>query len=122
MRQSEQQGIASRSPCPLISQDNCGRWVVLDRQGHCDGLFASSKEAIHFAMFESERGPQAAIMADPNWRWVREIKPVFWRRLRSGSRGFVIRREFLPPSFICPASAPEGAAARSVAAGPGHRW
>ena len=81
MRQSEQQlEIASRSPCPLIGQDNCGRWVVLDRQGHCGGLFASSKEAIHFAMFESERRPQAAIMAAPNWRWVRDIKPGARRR------------------------------------------
>jgi hypothetical protein len=81
MRQSEQQlGIASRSPCPLIGQDNCGRWVVLDRQGHCGGLFASSKEAIHFAMFKSERRPQAAIMAAPNWRWVTDIKPGARRR------------------------------------------
>src|ERR1700739_4711888 len=76
MRQSVQQlGIASRSPCPLIGQDNCGRWVRLDRQGHCDGLFASSKEAIHFAMFESGQRPQAAIMAAPNWRWVRDTQP-----------------------------------------------
>jgi len=35
---------------------------VLDRRGHCGGLFANSKDAIHFAMFESEQRPQAVIM------------------------------------------------------------
>jgi len=72
---------------------------VLDRQGHCGGLFASSKEAIHFAMFESERRPQAAIMAAPNWRWVREIKPSARRReIAPMGRGAALRDLLAAPS------------------------
>jgi hypothetical protein len=53
---------ASKSPCLRVGQDDHGRWIVLDRRGHCGGLFANSKDAIHFAMFESEQRPQAVIM------------------------------------------------------------
>jgi len=52
----------SNSPCLRIERDDYGRWIVLDRRGHCGGQFANSKDAIHFAMFESEQRPQAVIM------------------------------------------------------------
>jgi hypothetical protein len=51
-----------KSPCLRVGRDDRGRWIVLDRRGHCGGLFANSKDAIHFAMFESEQMPQAVIM------------------------------------------------------------
>ena len=51
-----------KSPCLRVGRDDRGRWIVLDRRGHCGGLFANSKDAIHFAMFESEQRPQAVIM------------------------------------------------------------
>jgi hypothetical protein len=56
----------SKSPCLRIGQDDCGQWIVVDRWGHCGRQFANSKDAIHFAMFESEQRPQAVIMG-PRW-------------------------------------------------------
>ena len=52
----------TKSPCLRIGQDDWGRWIVLDRLGHRGGQFANPKDAIHFAMFESEQRPQAVIM------------------------------------------------------------
>jgi hypothetical protein len=54
---------AALSSCLLIGEEGPGRWVVADRRGHRVGSFGDAKQAIHFAMFESEGAPRAAIMA-----------------------------------------------------------
>ena len=64
----QQQNIKPASaigPCLYIGQDRFGRWVVRDAQRLCGGLFANQPEAIHFAMYECQRRPQAVIMV-PN--------------------------------------------------------
>jgi hypothetical protein len=50
----------SKSPCLRIGQDDRGRWIVLDRRGHCGGLFVEGRHPLR--MFESEQMPQAVIM------------------------------------------------------------
>jgi hypothetical protein len=61
-------GTVSKSPCLRIGQDDCGQWIVFDRRGHRGGPFANSKDAIHFAMFESGQRPQAVIMGPCGFR------------------------------------------------------
>ena len=62
MTQSDASCRAAASPFLLVGTDTNGMWVVLDRGRHCIGVFAGSKDAIHFAIFESERKPQAVIV------------------------------------------------------------
>jgi len=50
------------SPCLFIGRNRVGQWVV--RDGLClrGGLFGNRREAIRFAMYESQRRPQSVIM------------------------------------------------------------
>ena len=42
------------SHCALIGQDECGRWIVLDRGGLYGGVFVNRREAERFARSEAE--------------------------------------------------------------------
>lgn len=39
----------------LIGRDSRGRWVVLQQNGKCGGLFVDRAAAVRFAMFENGR-------------------------------------------------------------------
>jgi hypothetical protein len=52
----------SRSSRFFIGTDRRGNWVVRDQAGLCGGLFVNRSEALHFAMLENGRRPQAVIM------------------------------------------------------------
>jgi hypothetical protein len=52
----------SRSSLLFIGTDSRGNWVVRDPAGLCGGLFVNRSEALHFAMLENGRSPQAVIM------------------------------------------------------------
>ena len=52
----------SRSSLLFIGTDSRGNWVVRDQAGLCGGLFVNRSEALHFAMLENGRRPQAVIM------------------------------------------------------------
>ena len=52
----------SRSSRFFIGTDRRGNWVVRDQVGLCGGLFVNRSEALHFAMLENGRRPQAVIM------------------------------------------------------------
>jgi len=51
-----------QSPQFLIGMDSRGRWVVRDQRGLRGGLFVNRVEAVRFAMRETGRRPQAAIL------------------------------------------------------------
>jgi len=51
-----------RSSLFFIGRDSHGNWVVRDQAGLCGGLFVNRSEALHFAMLENGRRPQAVIM------------------------------------------------------------
>ena len=46
----------------LVGRDSHGHWVVQDQRGLCGGLFADRSNAIHFAMQETGKRPQAIVM------------------------------------------------------------
>jgi hypothetical protein len=52
----------SRSSLFFIGTDSRGNWVVRDQAGLCGGLFVNRSEALHFAMLENGRCPQAVVM------------------------------------------------------------
>ena len=52
----------SRSSLFFIGRDSRGNWVVRDQAGLCGGLFVNRSEALHFAMLENGRRPQAVII------------------------------------------------------------
>ena len=54
--------LSRSSSLLFIGTDSRGNWVVRDPAGLCGGLFVNRSEALHFAMLENGRSPQAVIM------------------------------------------------------------
>jgi hypothetical protein len=46
----------------LVGRDSHGHWVAQDQRGLCGGLFVDRSKAIHFAMEETGKRPQAIVM------------------------------------------------------------
>ena len=46
----------------LVGRDSHGHWVVQDQRGLCGGLFVDRSNAVHFAMQETGKQPQAIVM------------------------------------------------------------
>jgi hypothetical protein len=62
MSQLNSHAANRRSPaCLSIAEDARGRWIVRDRRLQTIGEFANRRDALHFAMFESDPSPQAVI-------------------------------------------------------------
>lgn len=40
--------------CAFIGQDECGRWIVMDREGLYGGVFVNRREAERFVRSEAE--------------------------------------------------------------------
>jgi hypothetical protein len=45
----------------LIGQDSEGHWIARDKRGLTGGVFVNKLAAIKFAMFESDRRPNAVL-------------------------------------------------------------
>jgi hypothetical protein len=54
--------LSRSSSLLFIGTDSRGNWVARDQAGLCGGLFVNRSEALHFAMLENGRRPQAVIM------------------------------------------------------------
>jgi hypothetical protein len=46
----------------LIGRNSQGQWVVRDKLGLCGALFKDRVQALRFALFETDRQPDAVIM------------------------------------------------------------
>lgn len=63
MDKEEPPGTSSLAQTPLlVGKNSHGQWVVRNRSGSRGGLFVDRSQALKFAMFESDRRPQAVVM------------------------------------------------------------
>lgn len=54
---------APQQPCFVVGQDPQGRWVAVESHGLGGGIFRSCKDAIHYAVGETDRRPDAVTLA-----------------------------------------------------------
>lgn len=47
----------------VVGQDPSGRWVAIETHGLGGGLFRSRKDAVHYALAETLRRPDAILIA-----------------------------------------------------------
>lgn len=50
-------------PCFVVGQDPQGRWVAVESHGLAGGIFRSCEDAIHYAVGETRRRPDAVRLA-----------------------------------------------------------
>lgn len=63
MDNEEPPGTSSLAQTPLlVGKNSHGQWVVRNQSGSRGGLFVDRSQALKFAMFESDRRPQAVVM------------------------------------------------------------
>lgn len=54
---------APQQPCFVVGQDRQGRWVAIESHGLAGGIFRSCEDAIHYAVAETRRRPDAVTLA-----------------------------------------------------------
>lgn len=62
----------------IVGRDECGRWVVSDREGLVGGLFTDRDAALHFATAESDRIPGAVCCTPENV--ILSLGPKFYKQ------------------------------------------
>ncbi|MCE4222439.1 hypothetical protein HCU64_01630 [Methylobacterium sp. C25] len=50
-------------PSFIVGQDTSGRWIAVETHGLGGGLFRSREDALHYALAETRKRPDAILIA-----------------------------------------------------------
>lgn len=57
------QPVTIAMPSFIVGQDTSGRWIAVETHGLGGGLFRSREDAMHYALAETQKRPDAILIA-----------------------------------------------------------